>query len=367
MGKIIEGYWDCPQCGKKKIKGRFRYCDSCGRPRGKDVKFYMIETDNYVENEEEISKEPDWYCSFCKSLNPATSTVCESCGASQEDSDKNYFDLLKESESEQKEEEEKEKAAEEYSEPIEEKVEEEEPEQLNGKNLKSFLPKIGIIAVVLLFLTFFVNLFIPKEQTLYVSDKAWERSVEVEEYKTVREDGWSLPAGGRLAYTRDEIHHYDQVVDHYETKEVQKSERYISGYEKYVSGHRDLGNGYFEEITSERPVYDTRYWTETEQVPVYKDVPVYQTKYYYDIDKWVYKETETVNGTTKEPYWPELQLKNNERQGNKTEEYEIVTVNEKDKINTYEIDFNTWNKIEKGDSITAMVNAAGLSEIKDIN
>lgn len=96
-GRKIEGYWDCPQCGKKKIRGRYRYCDSCGRPRGNGVKFYMLDR-TYAENQDEISDEPDWYCSFCQSLNSAKSKVCESCGSSQADSDKNYFAMLAEDE-----------------------------------------------------------------------------------------------------------------------------------------------------------------------------------------------------------------------------------------------------------------------------
>lgn len=367
MGKIIEGYWDCPQCGKTKIKGRYRYCDSCGKPRGKDVKFYMIEQDNYVENENEISKEPDWYCSFCKSLNPATSKTCESCGASQEDSDKNYFDLLRETENKKAEEEKKDREAELYSEPVEDRVEEQEPIQLNNKTFKSKLTKIGIIAALILFFALIINMFIPKEQTLYVTDKTWEQSIEIEEYKTVRESGWSLPANARLDYTKEEIHHYTQVLDHYETKEVQKSERYISGYETYVSGHRDLGNGYFEEITSQRPIYDTRYWTETEQVPVYKNVPIFETKYYYDIDKWVYKDTETENGNTNDPYWPELNLDSNEREGDRNSEYKIITENKKEKEISFNVDLNTWENIDVGDTLTVMMSGSKVKEIREIN
>ena len=60
MGQKIEGYWDCDQCGTNKIKGRFRNCTNCGRPRGKDTRFYMIEK-TYAENQEDISNAPDWY------------------------------------------------------------------------------------------------------------------------------------------------------------------------------------------------------------------------------------------------------------------------------------------------------------------
>ena len=47
MGKVVMGYWDCPVCGKKEIRGDITGCPSCGRARG-DVQFYLK---GYGENE----------------------------------------------------------------------------------------------------------------------------------------------------------------------------------------------------------------------------------------------------------------------------------------------------------------------------
>ena len=47
MGKLVMGYWDCPVCGTKEIRGDVQNCPACGRARG-DVKFYMK---NYTEGE----------------------------------------------------------------------------------------------------------------------------------------------------------------------------------------------------------------------------------------------------------------------------------------------------------------------------
>ena len=60
----IMSYWDCKQCGTKKIKGTSRDCPSCGMPRGKDVKFYMSGPDIELTEEaipilEKISIEID--------------------------------------------------------------------------------------------------------------------------------------------------------------------------------------------------------------------------------------------------------------------------------------------------------------------
>ena len=40
MSKLVMGYWDCPVCGNKGIRGDVTNCPSCGRARG-DVKFYV--------------------------------------------------------------------------------------------------------------------------------------------------------------------------------------------------------------------------------------------------------------------------------------------------------------------------------------
>ena len=108
MPKLVMGYWDCPFCGSRGIRGDVVNCPSCGRARG-DVQFYMkdyTEGETREENEradveyldEEqakyVSKNPDWYCSFCNSLNSDNAQFCGNCGASRADSESNYFQML---------------------------------------------------------------------------------------------------------------------------------------------------------------------------------------------------------------------------------------------------------------------------------
>ena len=386
-GKRIEGYWDCPQCGTKKIKGRYRYCNSCGKPRGKETKFYMIETDNYVEDPDAFSNEPDWYCSYCQSLNPSGSSCCESCGSSQEDSDKNYFDLLEEERLKQLKREEEKNNYFENDDIVESSSSDEigyslnEDHEYNNKPIRSHDDKRKLpidfgwlIKLTVVFSYFFIviallfSFIMPKEASLKVTDKSWERSIEVQEYKTIRENDWSVPTGGRVAYTQDEVHHKDKVIDHYKTVTVEESERYISGYDEVVTGYRDLGNGSFDEITENQPVYDIRYWTEEKQEPVYEYIPVYQTKYYYDIDRWVHKGYEKTSGSNDDPYWAKLNLVHGvEREGNRTETYKILTEDQKGKAKTYTLSFETWSQIEKGDVLKVKVSAGMISEIISIN
>ena len=109
MGRTVMGYWDCPVCGNKGIAGNVMNCPSCGRARG-DVKFYMKDNADQSTREEnergdieylnedqkqQFGKNPDWYCSFCNSLNKDNAAFCQNCGASRESSESNYFDQLK--------------------------------------------------------------------------------------------------------------------------------------------------------------------------------------------------------------------------------------------------------------------------------
>ena len=41
MGKIIEGLWDCPFCGNKRIRAGQKTCPDCGHPQDENIKFYM--------------------------------------------------------------------------------------------------------------------------------------------------------------------------------------------------------------------------------------------------------------------------------------------------------------------------------------
>ena len=108
MAKLVMGYWDCPVCGSKEIRGDITNCPSCGRARG-DVKFYVkgyegeslrAEEMNQFEQlsdqkAQEMGSNPDWYCSFCNSLNSDNAQTCGNCGATRADSEANYFDRLK--------------------------------------------------------------------------------------------------------------------------------------------------------------------------------------------------------------------------------------------------------------------------------
>ncbi len=334
MGRIIKGYWDCPACETKGIEGSQRDCPACGKPRGENVKFYIKNKHEYLSEEEaaKASRKADWYCSFCSSLNPAESTECHSCGSSKEDSEKNYFDLQREKK--------------EHDEALEEKWKQTPQKEVRKKRPIGKII-LGLIAVFILFSI--INRVIPHNLAGEIASVDWSRQISIEHYENVEENDWELPKGANLHEKKQEVHHYDQVLDHYESVEVEKTRLVQDGYDTTYETV-DLGNGNFEEVAHETPRYVTETYTVYENKPVYRDEPVYETKYYYDIWKWIPRRTVDTAGSDHNPEWGEVELGNKEREGEKTESY-MFTVTTKKGEATYTLAEDKWNQIDVGDEV----------------
>lgn len=377
MGRILVGLWDCEYCGTTKISGETRDCPNCGRPRGENVKFYLDSTKNYVKEPEKVNKNPDWLCPYCNSLNSDSVTACVSCGHPRESSDLNYFENH-EKQAEKRSHQEPAhdfETYEQHSYEPEDYTHNETSSYRSSNYQNNFIPSneqnsifssfkfngrktlFASIAIILCFLIVFA--LIPKTKTITVDSVQWERNIEVEQYKTVEESGWSLPSGAWGVSQRQEIYSYDHVIDHYETKTRQVSEQVFDGYDISYS-YRDLGNGHFEEIEHQTPRYRTEYHTETYQDPVYKDVPVYKTKYYYNIEKWVFDHNETTSGINDKPYFADLTLERNFREGERTEKYWVIDT----KGNKYTSDFSIWSAIKSGQTIKVKIRTGKIIELK---
>lgn len=383
MGKrLVEGLWDCKYCKAKGIGGSKRECPHCGRPRDTDTKFYMPGTITYVEEKKakKISRNPDWVCRFCDCLNPNTSDVCISCGASRTAENLNYFENQKEKEKIENRASiradsnpSKELSRDDNPEPEPVTPINEEPTTFN--KAKSFvgnaaesvvdfisdsLPAIGIIALIALIIGSILFLAVPRTKTVTVNHKYWEYSIDIERYQTVDESGWSLPSDARLHESKSEIYTYERVLDHYENKTRQVAKKRLDHYEERVVGYKDLGNGYFEEKTERVPVYETYYETEHYQEPVYVSKPIYKTKYYYEIDKWLHDRYLTTSGIDSSPYWADTSgLKSDERTGSQTSKYSFSGTDDEGNTKTYEASYSDWSDINAGDEITIKVSIFG--------
>lgn len=352
---VREGRWDCQYCGTTGILGRHKACTKCGRSRPEGTKFYLPKEGEAVADEklaQQAKIGPDWVCQFCGSSNPANIDVCRSCNAPREGaSPKQAVKEYKLGE------------APDSGDMDLDKPPERPSTAPAAKSRK--VPAIGIAGAVggglllclCLVLAFFV--FGNRDAQATVSGFSWERTVAVESFQTVTEEDWQVPEGGRILSQQEEIHHYDQVLDHYETRTRQVSEQVQVGERTYVCGQRDLGNGFFEDIECTDPIYETQTRTETYEEPIYIQVPVYQTKYTYEIDKWVVVRTETAGNDDHSAFWPELNLEGGEREGQRTETYIVYFTDEDGKTFEWETAEADWRGYEMGQGVTLKLDALG--------
>ena len=357
---IREGRWDCQYCGNIGNLGRHRNCQNCGHSRPEGTKFYLADdsevTDKKLQRQALVG--PDWICEYCGTSNAADIAVCGSCGAARDET--SPVQQVKEYEPDQV------PTTGDMTFDEEPEPAKSPPEKTTDKKKLPIAIIAGIGAIALLCLAVIAFLvFGGRDAEASVTGFQWERTVEVEAFQTVVEEDWEIPSGGRLISQREEIHHYDQILDHYETRQRQVEERVQVGVETYVCGQRDLGTGFFEDIECERPVYETQVRTETYEEPIYRDEPVYRPLYTYKIDKWIVVRTEESSGNDHSPYWPRADLGSDEREGETTEVYVVYFVDEDGDTVEWETTLEEWQALEQGQNVVLNLNALGqISEIE---
>lgn len=360
MGRLIEGLWDCKQCGRNKIPGGVRECPGCGKPRDKNTKFYMPFKLKYVPKEEEkkINRNPDWVCIHCgEQLNSDNDKFCKSCGAPKNEENPDYFGRYTNKKEQDVQ------GIDKKEEVFEEPTENVKNKKITKKSNVTFSwNKLLLIIGSALLIIGLVFLIVPKEKELTVNSVSWKRTIDIERIQAVNESGWSIPSGGRLLYSRSEIHHYDSVLDHYETRTRQVSNMVYSG-ETYKSSFIDLGNGYFEERIESVPVYETVWETEEYEEPVYVSVPVYDTKYYYEIDKWLYERSIVTSGNDKFPYWGKIQLNDDERKADMKESYSFSGSDEGNQNMNISVSYSDWQTINIGETLKVKINLLGYGSL----
>lgn len=401
----VEGFWDCQYCGRTGIRGRFKSCPGCGHGRDASVRFYTkdISEQNAIDQEEferemaeadkfsrsdsvqhtqaraidsstpslysrqegqgmgtdsDAHDASDWFCDYCDSYNPASANFCGNCGAAREQSSgKTYEQTMG-------------KVARTYDSKgnlvserdlsTRKKRETPAPKPMPQRRgmpgcLKWLLIFVAIVAVGVIGYNIVYG---PKPQNITVQSFDWQQTVDIEELKTVEESDWNLPSGGRLIRQSEEIRTYNQVVDHYETEEYEVSEQVIDHYETYTT-EVDNGDGTFDVEEHREPVYTTEYHTETRKVPVYVDVPVYDTKYYYEIERWIKTREVNTEGTDHNPQWGTTTLSpatgergtGEEREGEKHGTYGVTD----SEGNHYTADLDFWQTLEEGQELKVMV------------
>lgn len=119
----------------------------------------------------------------------------------------------------------------------------------------------------------------PGAEAVTVAGFEWERTVEIEDRETVRQESWEeeVPEGARIIARRRQVHHV----------------------ERRQEGTRD-GR------------------------PVYRERRVYGQRVAYDVDRWSVVRTLRSSGKDKSPRWPDIRLNLGEREGKRGESYVVV-------------------------------------------
>jgi hypothetical protein len=344
---IREGRWDCPTCGTPGLLGRNVRCDGCGNPRPEGTRFYLPEDAPEVTDAARLSQAgagADWVCEHCGASARASQHACPGCGAERGSSPVQQ--------------------TREYG------MDEVPRDGRRPQPLRAAAPppprKRGwkLPAAVLAVLAILAWWNSPKDVGATIAGGEWSRAVEVQQYRTVAEEDWSVPQGGRETRSFRAVRDYRRVLDHYETRTRQVSDRVQTGTRTYTCGREDMGNGYFRDKTCTEPEYETRYRTESYEEPVYRREPIYATKYAYQIERWLPEDTLREAGdAARAPVWPTVAAGPKTRAGARMERYVLRFSADGDTL-AQEVDGALFERYRPGQPVTLRMKRGGTGRIE---
>lgn len=307
----VELEWVCPNCGGRN-PGPVKTCRACGGPQPEDVQFEQVQGAGLIEDEDKISrakKGPDIHCPYCGTRNtgdattcvqcggdlsegarraagrvvgafaqagPLPQVTCPSCGTENPGGNKNCSACGASLTSQ--------------STPSSQA---DKPDVPKKKSSKWMLVVIGLFVFLCVGL---IALFTLRtgETTGVVRDASWERSIVIQVMGDVTLEDWrdELPQGIEpLACTQELRETRDEFVE---------GAKEICGTPYSV----DTGSGFAEVV----------------QDCVYE---VYDDYCEYVSSDWMDGETVKAEGRDYTPYWPQLQLAADQREGERAERYRV--------------------------------------------
>ena len=351
MAAKREGRWLCPSCGCENL-GRYNACEeSCGAARPDGVEFYLPENSPIITDKTllaDAASGQDWYCDHCTGANPGAKDghpliACAHCAHPRTRDDKTHRVSTSAAGATLRTAEAASAAA--RAKKIA-KTTKRRTDRINKatftsggssrpqtQRLKTLL-FVGLGALLIAGLIAITLSIVVPTQTMEARITAleWDRSISVEQLTTKREQGWSIPAGGRMQ-SRD--------WRYKETKQIVTGTTETSS----VCGHKDLGNGYFEDI----PCVET----------TYRDEVVNDWFYTYDIDAWDRVRTKRASGQTQHVYWPQVELSRLERAGSRTENYRAVIERADGQTQVKGYNLETWLSLSRGQNVDLSLNRWG--------
>lgn len=347
---IREGKWKCPSCTTVN-RGAVQQCAQCGTTRDANVKFFLDEDAAEVTDAAQLAKAQsgaDWICEFCGNTSPQASAICTGCGAPKTEKQRKSGDVVPVG----------------GHAPVAPPALPQQPKP-PGQGAK--LGLAGMLAILLMLLSCCVCMWFQvrtQAETATVALTSWQRTVDVEDFLPVKEAAWGSAPQGAYEVTQRREQSGTQKVQR-GTRTEHSTEKYQSGSRKVKTGSRDLGNGHFEDVYKDEPIYSER--RVSREVPVYVEEPVFGQRFYYTIDRWKVVRTPVAKGgATETPAWPDLQLNGKERKGTARETYLVVFKGTKVPEKTMKAPTEAeWAKFKPGSTWNVEFNNAGDYKVLD--
>jgi hypothetical protein len=348
----LEAQWTCNSCGRTGIPGRAKRCPSCGNPKDTSEEYEAPTTPGKYLTPEALKAmgvDPtlhlsDEKCDYCGATLKPGAQKCPNCGAALRDVGYTTH-VCPACERESNEEkcpncgsptEEKLVAHRQAKPPKPPSIQRQSlslPPFLNKliailKQPKYLVPTLIILSLMCCGICLAIYASISRTDTATVTDIAWERTIAIEEHQYNEHGDWTLPPGADLHSQEERIHHYDKVQIGTEKdcgyEETCETESVYDHTERtcYDDGTCDEHDVYRDESNCTNEYV-------CDEVPIYEDVPVVQTWYAYSVWEWVNVRQAVARGSDADVHWPEVELGNNQREGERSERCVVTLTNKK--------------------------------------
>ncbi len=256
--QFFEMLWDCEQCATRGLLAKSqRHCPACGSAQNPE-KRYFPEPGKEIEVAGHRYTGADWLCAYCQSPNGASASFCGNCGGPK-DGTKEVARVVDKADEP----------------PILAPTSVTPPSGRRGWG-RMVAAIAALVAIVVGY-----SLFSKHDETATVVSRSWVRTIDVERFAAVSESAWcdALPAG---AY---DVTRFSQ----------QRGTRQVEAGQECKDKRIDKGDGTFVR--------------ENECTPRFKDVPVFDMKCNFHVDRWQVQRTEKAAGdAAATPTWPMPQL-----------------------------------------------------------
>lgn len=313
--------WTCRRCGGKN-PGPEKLCIHCGASLDEQDQFELPETQDFITDTEELKKAaagPDIHCPYCETRNPAGSTVCKQCGGSLAEGEVRAAGHI-------------------VGAPLTTRPPAEPraaPRPVTPQAKRPWAIWVAGIAVLLLVCCVGMYLLTrpSKEINGVVRDVSWERRIGIEELRPVSREDWrdEIPSDARLGNCRKKEHHTQSEAPSFGV-EAEK----VCGTPYTI----DKGSGYGE------VVQDCEY-------KVYADWCEYTRQEWQEVDARI------ASGHDLNPYWPQFNLASGQREGARSEEYEVDFDTEGKSYTHHPRDADEFSSFDIGSKWVLSVNALG--------